>query len=61
MQQDDISDEVSRHWARILFPEESRGRTLSKMIADNFGTTTETVHAVGLILIIALLVNLNKN
>lgn len=56
-----IIENESRKFARELFPNSSRGRSLCRMTADCLGTDVETVHKVGLIIIMGtILVKFRK-
>lgn len=60
MTNEDISTEFSRNLARVLFPNTSRGRTISQMAADGIGTNTGMVHLIGAGIIGAILVGSKK-
>lgn len=48
MVNEDILTQFSINLASAVFPDTSRGRSLSQMTADTFNTNTRTVHVVGL-------------
>lgn len=54
--------DLSREIANTIFPNTSQGRSLSRMTADYYGTNVETVHAVGLMIIVvgAILIKSRK-
>ncbi|KHO55098.1 MAG: hypothetical protein QT10_C0007G0084 [archaeon GW2011_AR19] len=55
MENEEVFINISRNLAREMFPNTSKGRTLSRMMADTLNTNTQTIHGLmilgGLILI----------
>lgn len=44
MKNEDVFTNISRNLAKEMFPNTSNGRTLSRMMADNLNTNTQTIH-----------------
>lgn len=60
MEGEDIFTQISRNLARDFFPDTYRGRTLSEMTADFFGTNTNVVHVVGFGIFLGMIASSKK-